>query len=70
MLAPAFVRAVHAEHGEPVVFTPGELLPDWAAEALEAGHGKFVDEGVIELNPPARESPPAGRKTRPKETTA
>ena len=64
-----FVRAVHPGHGEPVIYTPGELLPGWAAAALEAGQGKVVAEGVLELDKPGRDNPPAGRRTGPRETT-
>jgi hypothetical protein len=28
-LSRTYVHAVHPDHGEPVVFVPGELLPDW-----------------------------------------
>jgi hypothetical protein len=30
--ANVFVHAVHPDHGEQVVFTPGELLPEWALD--------------------------------------
>ncbi len=73
MLAPAFVHAAHPDHGEPVVYTLGEFLPPWVAEALAAGRGQFVAEGVIELDVaagrPQRESPRTGRRTKPRETT-
>lgn len=51
--SPGYIRAVHPEHGEPVVFVPGELLPDWAAEALAAGQGR-VEDGYVVLEPPRR----------------
>ena len=34
MPAPGYVHATDPDHGEPVVFVPGELLPEWAAEAF------------------------------------
>lgn len=39
--SPGFIRAIHPEHGQPVMFTPGELLPDWAADALNSARGHF-----------------------------
>jgi hypothetical protein len=37
-LAPGFVHVdAHPDHGEPVVYTPGELLPDWLRDKLAAG---------------------------------
>jgi hypothetical protein len=36
-LATAYVHAVHPEHGEDVVYVPGQALPGWVAEALDAG---------------------------------
>ena len=67
--APDYVRAVHPGHGEPVLYTPGELFPAWVAEALDGGAELVAaDDGILELRP-AREAPPAGRKTAPKETT-
>jgi hypothetical protein len=43
-LAPGYVHAVHPDHGEPVVYTPGQLLPDWVAEAIEGGAQLVADE--------------------------
>lgn len=64
-VAPGYVRAVHPEHGEPVVFVPGEMLPAWAAEALEAGRTQTGDDGVTTLRPrPARRAP-SGKGERP-----
>lgn len=60
-LAPCYVNAVHPDTGLNVTFCPGELLPDWAAEPVNAGHGEFADEDervfVVE-----QESLPAKRK--------
>ena len=33
------IRAVHPEHGEPVVYVPGELLPSWLVDAPADGRG-------------------------------
>lgn len=70
MLAPGYVRARHPEHGEPVIFTPGEDMPAWVSDALEAGAELVAgDGGVLELRGPHRAAPPAGRKAAPKEKT-
>jgi len=38
MLSPGHIRvAKHPEHGEPVVYVPGELLPEYVADALANG---------------------------------
>ena len=51
VIAPGFVRAVHPDHGEPVTFVPGELLPPWAAALLRGGQGRFdADAGVFILD--------------------
>jgi hypothetical protein len=47
VLAPGFVHAIHPGHGEPVVFTPGELLPPWVDEALAAGAELVAGEGGL-----------------------
>jgi hypothetical protein len=44
------IRAVHPDHGNEVMFVPGELLPAWAAEALRAGRGGLTDGGHIVLD--------------------
>jgi hypothetical protein len=37
-LAPGYVHCdAHPDHGEPVVYTPGELLPDWVRVELAGG---------------------------------
>jgi hypothetical protein len=51
-VAPFYLRATHPEHGEPVVFVPGELLPVWAAALLQAGNVTTDDDGVVVLVPP------------------
>jgi len=47
--APSYIRAKHPDHGEPVVFVPGELLPEWAAEKVKAGKAKVDADGVMVL---------------------
>ena len=53
-LSPGYVHvAAHPGHGEPVVFSPGQLLPDWVAERLDAGATLTPDEhpGSFTLQP-------------------
>ena len=47
-LSPGYVHAVHPDHGEPVTYAPGQLLPEWVTDALDngaqlvaAGDGEF-----------------------------
>jgi len=51
MLAPGLVKvAKHPDHGEPVDYQPGQLLPAWMLELL--GNGALlrpVSDGVFEL---------------------
>ncbi len=56
MLAPAYMRAVHPVHGEPVTFVPGEALPQWAADALDTGRFERDDAGTIRLVLPERKA--------------
>ena len=36
--APGYVHCdAHPDHGEPVVYTPGQLLPEWVRADLAAG---------------------------------
>lgn len=59
--SPGFIRATHPDHGESVVYVPGELLPEWVVEALDAGRGTYdVKTGVMTLDEPA----PARRARR------
>ena len=52
--SPGFVHAVHPEHGEAVVYVPGELLPGWVVDALDGGRGHYdVGSGVFVLDDPA-----------------
>lgn len=50
--SPGYVHAVSPEHGERVVFVPGELLPGWAVEAIDGGKQATRDEqtGVLTLD--------------------
>lgn len=62
MLSPGYIRvARHPEHGEAVVYAPGQLLPQWVTDALDGGALlRPVSEGVFEL---VRPSPArAGRR--------
>ncbi len=44
-LAPGYVHVdAHPDHGQPVIYTPGEALPDFVLEALAAG-GTLAVEG-------------------------
>jgi hypothetical protein len=40
---------VHPDHGEPVVFLPGDLRPPWAAEAYRKGRYVDGDDQVVKL---------------------
>jgi hypothetical protein len=42
--------ATHPDHGEEVVFVPGELLPDWAAQALDSGRLDRDAAGITRLD--------------------
>jgi hypothetical protein len=40
MIAPCFIKVpagYHPDHGEPVDYTAGQLLPEWLAERIESG---------------------------------
>ena len=53
-VSPGYLQATHPEHGEAVVFVPGELLPAWVADALDGGRGHYdVGSGVFVLDDPA-----------------
>jgi hypothetical protein len=59
MLSPGYIRVpagMHPDHGEPVVFAPGQLLPDWAAEALAEQQPRPDAHGVYELVKPKKVS--------------
>jgi hypothetical protein len=65
-LAPGFVHVdAHPDHGEPVLYTPGELLPDFVQEALRSG-GTLAVIGpgrfrlVMPRRRPRREQPAGG----------
>lgn len=54
--APTYLRATHPEHGEPVTFVPGEALPAWVVDALDAGRFTRLRDGVIEVADPQRKA--------------
>jgi hypothetical protein len=52
VLSPGYVRCaagMHPDHGEAVVFVPGQLLPDWAADALASQRPVPTPDGIYEL---------------------
>lgn len=53
MLAPGLIKvAAHPEHGEPVDYQPGQLLPQWLSDALANGDATLKPhdvEGVFVL---------------------
>jgi hypothetical protein len=54
-LSPGYVRCeagMHPDHGEAVIFQPGQLLPGWAAEALEKQRPIPTPDGIYELVKP------------------
>jgi hypothetical protein len=60
MTSPGIVQVpagMHPDHDEPVVFTRGELLPEWAARALLEQQPQ-LDQGVYKLAPVGRRKPP------------
>jgi hypothetical protein len=64
-LSPGFVRVaagVHPDHGEPVVFAPGVLLPDWAAELLAVQRPIPDSQDVYQLTKP-KVTKPKGAKS-------
>jgi len=69
MLSPGLVKvAKHPEHGHPVDYQPGQLLPAWLTEALENGALlRPVSDGVFELVMPTAK--PQGRKPRTEKMT-
>jgi len=47
--ADAYIRAVGSDHGEEIVFVPGEALPQWVVDELDAGRCRVDDAGVRHL---------------------
>ena len=43
-LSPGYVHAIHPDHGEPVVYAPGQELPAWLREAIDGGATLVPDE--------------------------
>lgn len=71
MLAPGLIKvAAHPEHGEPVDYLPGQLLPRWLSDQLESGEATlrpYKVEGVFVLvarPAPKRAKPPQGSEKR------
>lgn len=57
VLSPGVVEVpagMHPDHGDAVVFTPGELLPDWAAAALAEQRPDPDRHGVYRLAVPTK----------------
>lgn len=63
-LSPGYLHAVHPDHGEPVVYTPGQALPEWVRDALAAGATLAPDEheGSFTLKPRGGSAVPGTRK--------
>jgi hypothetical protein len=64
-LSPGYIRVaagVHPDHGEPVVFAPGVLLPDWAAELLAVQRPIPDSQDVYQLTKP-KVTKPKGAKS-------
>jgi hypothetical protein len=53
MLSPGLIKVkAHPEHGEPVDYQPGQLLPDWLSDKLESGQftlSPMKEPGYFEL---------------------
>jgi hypothetical protein len=53
MLSPGLIKvAKHPEHGEPIDYQPGQLLPEWLSDMLEKGGATLrttEHPGVLEL---------------------
>jgi hypothetical protein len=43
-LSPGYVHAIHPVHGEPVVYTPGQELPEWLRAEIDAGAALVPDD--------------------------
>jgi hypothetical protein len=73
-LSPGYLHVeASPEHGEPVVYAPGQELPGWVQEAIDGGAALVADdiEGSFTLRlPAARRAASAGRKPRPRERTS
>lgn len=57
--AATYIRATHPDTGQPVAYVPGEALPAWVADALNAGKATYDgDTGAWVLDPPTRRGKP------------
>jgi hypothetical protein len=65
MLSPGLIKvAAHPDHGEPVDYQPGQLLPQWLSDLLERGDAALKPhavDGVFEL---VMRPAPRGAKAR------
>jgi hypothetical protein len=55
--SPGYVRCpagMHPDHGDAVGFPPGQLLPEWVAEALAEQRPVPTYDGIYELSLPKR----------------
>ena len=67
-LSPGYVHAVSPVHGEPVVFSPGQLLPEWVRDELDAGAVLVPDEHPESFTlQPAKGQPAQQRTAAPSE---
>jgi hypothetical protein len=57
VLSPGYVRCpagMHPGHDDAVVFTPGQLLPEWVAEALAEQKPEPSYDGIYVLSLPKK----------------
>jgi len=54
VLAENYVHAVHPDHGEAVVYVPGQALPDWVVDAMDAGRFHRDRHGTVTLDAPRK----------------
>jgi hypothetical protein len=71
MLAPGLIKVPeHPEHGEPVDYQPGQLLPSWLSELLEKGDAALAPDTVpgvfhlVKRPAPVRAKPRQGSEKR------
>jgi hypothetical protein len=66
MQSPGYIQVpagMHPDHDEAVMFNPGELLPDWAAEAMRKQRPEPDEHGTYHLSAATRR-PKARRATK------
>jgi len=59
-----YLHLTHPDTGRPVVFTPGETLPDWAALAVEESDDAADQPAGDEPTTPSQADDDAGNETR------